>query len=591
MNREDDVRDDEVQGEGQDGTRPQDVQPAETEPAEARPVRDEPVAPSRARRRGATALRGVTGLLVLGLAGGTAWAADLLPVEETAGVAAQELAVVPSAVDVVCPGPVQLADPDASADPAFDPSPVGTTTSFGGVVLAPATVGPSPVTLLDGSAAPAVATAAGRSLVVARGAVPGATTLTAAPASDGAAVLGASVVSSTTAGDLRGLAGASCATPSAEQWLLGGTTTRGSSTRLVVQNPSRTAAVVDVELWGPGGRIDAAGPTTMTVPAGGQSARLLEAVAPEQRLLGVRVVARGALVTSYLQVGVLDGIRPLGVDLAAATTPATRQVVTGVTTTGPGAGARLDVLVPDGSDPTLAAGSDATTTAANPVAVSVTVLGPQGRVLVPGAEQFETVPGQVVSLDLDALEAGRYTLVVDAPSPLVASVTSVRPGTDGDDRALLAGRPAPGPGVSLAASPAGVRRTLTLTAVPDDLAGVPGAALGTGVPVDADGQPLTLATRRVEVDLVGTDGQVSATFPVDVPVGGTAVVGLDARAPGVDVAAVVVRPTGEGPDVTWSLEASADGRDGTVDGLLTVLAPVPGDVVTREVVVRPSLGF
>lgn len=563
MNREDDVRDDDV--------------------------RDEPAPPSRARRRGAAVLRGVTGLLVLGLAGGTAWAVDLLPVEETAGVAEQELAVVPSTVDVVCPGPVQLADPDASTDPAFDPSPVGTTTLLGGVVLAPATVGTAPVTLLDRTAAPQVATAAGPTLVVARGPVPGATTLTAAPAADGAAALGASVVSATTAGDLRGLAGASCATPSAEQWLLGGTTTRGASTRLVVQNPSRTAAVVDVELWGPGGRIDAAGPTTMTVPAGGQAARLLEAVAPEQRLLGVRVVARGALVTSYLQVGALDGLRPLGVDLASATAPARRQVVTGVTTTGPGAGAQLDVLVPDGSDPTLEA--DAAATPADPVTVSVTVLGPQGRVLVPGAEQLEAVPGQVVSLDLGALEAGRYTLVVDAPVPLVASATAVRPGKDGDDRALVVGRPAPGAGVSLAASPAGVRRTLTLSAVPEDLATVPGAALGTGVPVDDDGQPLTLATRRVDVDLVGPDGRVAATLPVDVPVGGTAVVGLADKAPGVDVAAVVVRPAGEGLDVTWSLEASADGRDGTVDGLLTVLAPVPGDVVTRTVVVRPSLGF
>lgn len=555
-----------------------------TDESTQQPAEEAPVHAPR-RRYGAAALRGLTGLLVVGLAGGTAWAVDLLPVEEAGGGAAQELSVVPSSVDVVCPGPAQLADPDASTDPAFDPTPVGTVTAFGGVVLTPATVGPAPVRLLDGATPDGVTVTPQGGHGVARGRVTGPVTLAASPAPDGTAALGGAVVSTTTAGDLRGLAGASCAMPSAGQWLLGGTTTRGASTRLVVQNPSRTAAVVDVELWGPGGRVEAAGPTTMTVPAGGQSARLLESVAPEQRLLAVKVVARGALVTSYLQVGALDGLRPTGVDLASATSPATRQVVSGVTTTGPGAGPRLDVLVP-----VPEAGSDEATST-DPVPVTVTVLGAHGRVLVPGAEQLEAVPGQLVSLDLDALEGGRYTVVVDASVPVVASVTVVRPGTDGDERAIVAGTVAPVPGTSLVASPAGVRRTLVLAAVPEDLSAVPGAALGTGVPVDDDGAPLAVATRRVEVDLVGVDGRVVATRPVDVPVGGTTVLGVDAAAPGVDVAAVVVRTVGDGPGVAWSLEASADALDGTADGLLTVLAPVVGDVVSRSVVVRPSQGF
>jgi len=550
------------------------------------------------RRRARAVLRALTGLLVVALAGGTAWAVDLLPVAATAGTAEHGLTVVPSSVALVCPGPAQLADPDGLTDPAFDPSPVGTTTSFGGAVLAPASVGVSPVRLLGGEAAAGVAPAAGASLAVVRGRVPGPTTLTAAPAPDGAAALGAAVVSTTAAGDLRGLAGGACVAPTSEQWLLGGTTTRGASTRLVVQNPSRTAAVVDVTLWGPGGPVEASGPTTMTVPAGGQAARLLESVAPEQRLLGVRVVARGALVASYLQVGALDGLRPLGVDLAEASRPATRQVVAGVATAGAGAGVRLDVLVPDDAEPDGAAPDGAADDAASDstsasdddvpgtVPVAVTVLGSEGRVLT-----LDAVPGRVTSLDLGALDAGRYTVVVDAGVPLVASVAAARPGRDGDDVALVAGRPAPGTDESLVASPAGVRRTLTLAAVPDDLAAVPGAALGTGAPVDDDGRAVPLATRGVAVEVVGADGRTAASFALDVPVGGTTAVDLDARAPGVDVAAVVVRPTGEGPGVAWALGASADALDGTAGGLVTVLAPAARDDVAREVVVRASQGW
>ncbi|MGP7959865.1 DUF5719 family protein [Sanguibacter sp. A247] len=563
----------------------------------------DPAPEPRPRQRGAAVVRALTGLVVVGLAGATAWAVDLLPTEPLSGPAAQGQSVVPSSAALVCAGPVQLADATASADPAFDPTPVGTATRLGAVVLAPATAGTAPVRGIDGGTVDPVTMVAGASAFVARGPVAGATTVTVAPAPDGSAPFGAAVVSATTAGDLRGLAGASCVTPSAEQWLLGGTTTRGASTRLVVQNSSRTPAVVDVELWGPGGRIDPSGPTTMTVPAGGQAARLLESLAPEQRLLGVRVVARGALVSSYLQVNALDGLRPAGVDLASASTPAVRQVISGVTT-GPAGPARLDVLVPRAAQPASSAADDAADdglalpdatggedVVAAPVSVSVAILGPQGRVLVPGAESLDVTPGELASLDLGALEAGRYTVVLDAAVPLVASATVVRAGTDGEDVALLASRGASHPGTSLVAVPAGTRGTLTVAAVPAAVDEVPGAALGTGGPVDADGAPVALATRAAELLLLSPDGRTLATERLAVPVGGTLVLPLDARAQGAEVAAVVVRTTGEGPGLAWSLEASADALDGTRDGLLTVLAPAAVEDTALEVVVRPAHGF
>src|SRR5690606_21698813 len=99
---------------------------------------------------------------------------------------------------------------------------------------------------------------------------PGPSVLWSTPA-EGNVRASATAWSRTTQGDLRGLAAAPCQTPTTEQWLLGGSTELGSSARLVLQNPNRTAATVEVEVWGPAGRLELAGPATFSVPAGGQS--------------------------------------------------------------------------------------------------------------------------------------------------------------------------------------------------------------------------------------------------------------------------------------------------------------------------------
>ncbi|MEK8228056.1 DUF5719 family protein [Oerskovia sp. M15] len=62
--------------------------------------------------------------------------------------------------------------------------------------------------------------------------------------------IAASVGSTTTAGDLRGLAAASCTAPDISQWLVGGSTEVGSSAQLVLQNPGRTPATVRLSVWG-----------------------------------------------------------------------------------------------------------------------------------------------------------------------------------------------------------------------------------------------------------------------------------------------------------------------------------------------------
>ncbi len=407
--------------------------------------------------------RVLSGLVLVGVAGGVVWAGSTLEGADPAVAAPLTVTTAPDEVAAVCAAPVQLADPDVAGDPEFGSSPVGTTSG----VVADAGPGTAALRSLDGAA---VTTAAGALTT----SVTGPTALWSAPA-DGLVPSAATAWSVTTDGDLRGLAAAPCQTPTTEQWLVGGGTELGTSTRLVLQNPHGTPATVEIEVWGPTGRLELAGPATFSVPAGGQTSTLLEGLAAEQRRLAVRVSSAGALVTSALQVNSLDGLRPTGVELIpAASAPATRQVVTGLAVEGSapdGAGASVRVHVPAGDAP---------------AAVDVFLLGPQGRVALPGAETLEVVPGQVAELSLAGLPAGTYTAVLESTVPFLAAGTYPR--TDPSSGAVdLAHVPAAAParaGRIAVPAPAGV--SIALAAVPDDVAALPASVVGVG---GGPGQP------------------------------------------------------------------------------------------------------
>src|SRR5690606_35790565 len=188
----------------------------------------------------------------------------------------------------------------------------------------------------------------------------------------------------TAAGDLRGVGAASCRRPATETWLVGGGTERGSSAWLVLQNPGRTAATVEVAMWGPSGPVDLAGAPEYLVPAGTERALLLEGVAAEQSRIVVRLSSSGRQVAAYLQDSRLRGLVPQGVGyVVGGQAPAVRQVIPGLSVAtdaegGPageagGVGPLLRLLAP-GSEPAVA---------------HIALLGPDGIVELPGADRVE----------------------------------------------------------------------------------------------------------------------------------------------------------------------------------------------------------
>ncbi|GIG20161.1 hypothetical protein Cch01nite_08850 [Cellulomonas chitinilytica] len=532
--------------------------------------------------------RGASGIAVLGAVAGVV-ALGQWPVQGNAAAQAvppAEVAVPPSATTLVCAGPLILPDDTGRGDAEFDPTPVDPVTSVTAVTSVPAGggdgVAAGTVTTLDGVPTGATLEAGGSGTSVSPAGAPLA--VYAQPGTEPARV-GAVSSGLVTAGDLRGLAAASCAQPVADAWLVGGATDLTSTAQLVLDNAGSTPAEVTLDLWGPSGRVDLSGERYLVAP-GAERVVVLGGIAAEQRRVALHVSATGGRVGVHVQDSVLDGFTPAGTDLVVpGAAPSRRQVVPGVsvvasTVDDPHAPA-LRLLVP----------GDVGTTA------HVTLLGPTGPAQLPGAESVDLAPGEVTDVPLGGLAAGSYTVLVSASEPVVASSVVSRPGSPGDlddtpstERAWAASV-TPGQG-GVAVLPSGARGTLVVGAVPDeDDDGTDGEATGT-------------------LRLLGADGEVLAERPVSVPAGTTGAWSLDSLLQGSGPVVPVttgepagVEPptaggvravdlvTGSGVTVrlSWALVAEVDRPDGV---LVSVLDPVPVRAGAPSVAVRedPRLG-
>jgi hypothetical protein len=538
--------------------------------------------------------RVLSGVLVLGLTGGVVAVAVTSPAAGTDPVPASTVDVAAAATTLVCPGPLQLPDDTTSGDSGFDRVPVAPTEAV--VAFGTERSGTASLTPLAGST---VDLEAGTGRV----ASPTAPVILRAEPVDGEAARVAGATSSVvTAGDLRGLSAASCAPPTADVWLVGGSTELQSTADLVVVNPGATAADVTVEVWGPSGQVDLAGGGQLLVASGAQQVVVLPGVAAEQRRTVVHVSAAGGQVSAFLQDSLLDGFTPQGTDLVTGgAAPATTQVVPGLSVPG----TQVDAA-DAGALRLLAPGEEAAT-------VSVRLLGVDGDVVLPGAEAVDLAPGEVTDLSLGGLAAGTYTAVVESSVPVVAGGMIARTGAAGEldegPRLERAWAPATGTGSGLVAVPAGTVGTLALAALPagdeddaDDADRAEGAAStaaptatpsatpsATPTPEPTQGQrpdPEATAepqgpTVTVTVRAYGATGVVGEQ-DVEVPVGST--VPLDVRELGTGVVGVeVLAPQDDAVDLAWSLVASVPRTDG---GFLSVVAPLTDADAVSQAEVR-----
>jgi hypothetical protein len=543
------------------------------------PAAGDPVTPATSRRRVwlDRAARTGSGLAVLGLTAAVVVAGARFPGADPAAVAPTSVEVPPAATTLVCAGPLVLPDDTGRGDSAFDPTPVDPVTTVTAVTSATAddrgaaaSVGP-----LDRSAASATLRAGGASAVLTG--VTGAQQVHAEPGAAPArvAAVSAGVV---TAGDLRGLAAASCQQPVAEAWLLGGATDLTSTAQLVLSNAGSTPAEITLQIWGPSGPVDLTGERYLVAP-GASRVVVLGGIAAEQRRLAVHVTSTGGRVGVHVQDSALDGYTPAGTELVVpGAAPARRQVVPGVSVSsssvGDPSGSALRLLVP----------GEAATTA------RLSLLGPAGIVELPGADEVALAPGEVTDVPLGGLPAGSYTVVVDADQAVVASAVVTRPGAVGelDDVASVERAWA----ASTATGRSGV------LAVPDRTQGmlVVGAVSGATDPGDGGEASGT-------VRLLGKDGAVLAERALRLAAGTTGAWWVDSLAaetgtivapdpalpaaspadPRGVVGVDLLTDDGSRVELAWALVAGVERPDGW---LLSVLDPVPVPSATPAVAVR-----
>lgn len=529
--------------------------------------------PTRSRVWLGRSVRAVSGLAVLGLTVVVVAAGSRVPPSDDPSVPANRVSVPPSAATLVCPGPLLLPDDTGRGDSAFDPTPVAPISTLAAVTASP--TGAGTVSPLDRSTTWATLKAGGDAVQVPS---PASAAIVRADPLDVPARVAAASGGLVTAGDLRGLAAASCQQPVADAWLLGGATDLSSTAQLVLDNPGSTPAEVDLELWGSGGPVDLTGARYLVAP-GAERVVVLGGIAAQERRLGLHVVATGGRVGVHVQDSVLDGFTPGGTDLVVpGAVPATRQVVPGISV--------VASKVDDPNAPSLRLLIPGTTG----TSAKLTILGPHGLVDLPGADTIALTPGEVTDVPLGGLPQGDYTAIVDADAPVLASSVMSRPGSVGklDDAPSVerAWAASTLPGRSgVVALPTGTQGTLVLGAVSSD----------------SDPEKGGKATGRLRV--LGAGGVVLAERTVAIPAGTTSAWTLDqlvvgkgalaptsVRAPHAGVVGVdLVTDDSATVALAWALVSQVHAHDGT---LFSVLDPVPVAHTAPDVAVRedPRLG-
>lgn len=513
------------------------------------------------------ALRALSGVAVLALAGATVVGAGRLPSTTATDDAPALVDVPPAAATAVCPGPLIM--PKAVASAKFNPAPVAPVTTVT-TLSAPrsGTSGPGTVRALTTSSV--LASLSADVPAAALTGTSGPVVVRAEPGSSGGARLAATAVGLVTDGDMRGLSAQTCTAPTADTWLVGGSTDLGRTAALVLANPGSTAAEVNLEAWGPNGPVDLAGGSQTVAPHGSRVVSL-EAVAAAQRSLVVHVRATGGQVSAWVQDGAVRGFTPAGADLVVpGSPPALRLTVPGLlveaSTVDSADAPVLRLLAPGGTDTTA----------------TVSLLGPDGPVTLPGAGTVPLTAGTVSDLPLGGLPAGQYTAVVRADQPLVAAAEYSRVGTAGQldtkprvERAWAAAAPAGG---GLVVPAPGTASTLVVGAVPRN--GDP-TAQGTGAAASVTG------TLR----LLRSDGSVLDEHQVSVDSGTTAAWPLATLVADPAQVAGVSLVSADGPvDVSWALVAERSQADGT---LVSLLLPALEPAAAGRVAVRqdPRLGL
>jgi len=306
----------------------------------------------------------------------------------------------------------------------------------------------------------------------------------------------------------RGLASVACLGPATSWWFVGGGSTAGRSSELVLVNPEYTPAELEVTIAGPDGLISTPRLRGIVVEPRSRTVVRLDREAPRLPAAAWHVQVRAGRIVAALSDKETDGFFPRGADwIPASADPATRVLVPGVI---PGEGSRqLLVYAPGDVD----------------AAVAVRMIT-EGGSYVPSALSTIDVPaGTVVSYDLDAAAEGQaVTVDLRSDVPIVAGVRQRHPGIDAskdklDETSFTTGAVLIGSASAISGLPAERSTSVTVwITAPAEVRGIQAQGEGPAIPELADEPtPVTVTLRVLPVDEEGNALQSPDDVVVEVP--------------------------------------------------------------------------
>lgn len=219
----------------------------------------------------------------------------------------------------------------------------------------------------------------------------------------------AALVAASSSPHAAGLATGWCQQAAAAWQFDGVSTSVGATSLLTLTNPTPTAAVVDVQLLGPRGPVDALGARGIAVPPRTQHTVDLAGLAPGVNPLSVHVTAEQGTVSAAVYTFQRAGLKAVGTDWVARAAPAATGFVVG-----PAVGStghqRLVLTNPGGRE----------------ALASIQVFDALGAFTPTKLTHLRVPPGTVVATDLSAIFGGRAAAVaVSSNVALTGAITTV----------------------------------------------------------------------------------------------------------------------------------------------------------------------
>ena len=239
-------------------------------------------------------------------------------------------------------------------------------------------------------------------------------------ASQGSALLTATQTQVAKASNLAGLATANCIRPSSDTWLVGGDTSPGRETLLILSNPTNVDSTVNLEIIGAGGPIVTPGLSSISVPKSKTTVIPISGLAPNLSTFSVHVVASGGALGAWLQTRTMRGLVAGGVELIGpAVDPAKFLTIPGIYLRGVADATKLMQSVAAYSD--LVPMLRVTSTSSEPTTVTAQILGTTATTFGTVIQQV-VAPNSTLDIPIAGLSNGDYVAFIDSTEPVRAAI-------------------------------------------------------------------------------------------------------------------------------------------------------------------------